>query len=408
MPIDRECIFSPVSQAWAPRLEDSQLSAASSSASTPSKSSASVVEAAEIVRTPRYPSPEDDPERGILFVNEALKLAQLTLNDALPSDKNRDNILVRAIKVNWERREQPQSRKSLANNTSVSDNDEAGTLSSTSTQSIQTVTMTLQCSGWTTFGKQCKRAMKFQVEPLAVLTRIERFCFQHRKRILEPKSFYLPNSNQLVEFQTWVPDYLHLDTQAALRIVMTEQDNKVPDEPGYILIHEIQGMDSEMLRSIISFLTQRDSCRRTIKFKVSRSPTIKVADLSSSRCPAHKHVPRACYPSARNDGGTNVSARSRQPMQSSRRLEKLVHLELTDIALKRPYLNVNWPDVEAQDSSDHLVAGSQYRKCAQCDNAHTDIFEFSRIKDGKYKGNELTIVLGVIHKWGKFIRLDST
>lgn len=100
-----------------------------------------------------------------------------------------------------------------------------------------------QCSGVTKAGKRCTRQVKVgtalsDIDPDA---QIERFCHQHTKEILGPSGFYSRKTGRdWIKFEDWIPDYVQLDTQAALRSEM-ERARSQSDVPGYIYTFEIRG-----------------------------------------------------------------------------------------------------------------------------------------------------------------------
>jgi len=57
-----------------------------------------------------------------------------------------------------------------------------------------------RCCGWTKAGTQCKRSVKSEPALSGVAVNIERFCHQHRQRVLEPSGFYARKTGQWVEF----------------------------------------------------------------------------------------------------------------------------------------------------------------------------------------------------------------
>ena len=91
---------------------------------------------------------------------------------------------------------------------------------------------------------------------------IERFCFQHTKELLGPTGFYARSQDggaqdwidfagvfgswfssvhALSSMSDYVPDYLHPDTQVALRVEM-EKPRSSSDVEGYIYTFEIRGL----------------------------------------------------------------------------------------------------------------------------------------------------------------------
>ena len=104
------------------------------------------------------------------------------------------------------------------------------------------------------------------------------------------------------------------------------------------------------------------------------------------------------------------------------RLERLVHIELADLATSVLYLEAGFPNVEASKEVD---TGSKrdVKKCPDCkyfspewlacsyreqkgSTKHKEIFSFERATKGRYKGKEWeSIVKPVIEKWGGFVEV---
>ena len=88
-------------------------------------------------------------------------------------------------------------------------------------------------------------------------------------------------------------------------------------------------------------------------------------------------------------------------------LERLIHLELADLACSTTYLDPSWPKVDGPKSG---ANGSQdsnrFVPCPDCSSIHKEIFEFQRWKKGKNKGKEWEhLVKPVVERWGKFVEL---
>ena len=85
--------------------------------------------------------------------------------------------------------------------------------------------------------------------------------------------------------------------------------------------------------------------------------------------------------------------------------ERLVHLELGDIVETKVYLDRAWPNPAGTYKSGSKTDDRQRdRVCSDCGCAHKEIFEFERIKKGRYKGKEYELIVKpIIEKWGGFV-----
>lgn len=106
------------------------------------------------------------------------------------------------------------------------------------------------------------------------------------------------------------------------------------------------------------------------------------------------------------------------------KLERLIHTELTDLAVNTPYLNEDFPNAPAQEPSTSK-SNSIYRQKSQvckCEytfpltliglklisttggTRHREEFSFNRLSEGPSEGREWReLVRPVIERWGKFM-----
>ncbi|KAF8520155.1 hypothetical protein BU17DRAFT_46876 [Hysterangium stoloniferum] len=268
-----------------------------------------------------------------------------------------------------------------------------------------------QCSGTTKSGKRCTRTVR-AVPLVSVFAPessepVERFCYQHAKEIMEPTGFYSHKKNGgWVEFSEWIPSYLHPDTQAALRVEM-EKPASDKDEAGYIYAFEI-----------------RDDSSDEIRLKVGRAvKLVKRLDEWAKQCSSKEVILRGWWPGTVEDQdisqGTSLlrgTVKAGEAGPLCHRLERLVHLELADLAVHAPYLKEGFPRVNGESGASppstpthspkkSSKAKTQIRKCADCGQMHKEIFTFRRAEQGRYKNAEWErLVKPVILKWGGFIR----
>ncbi|GLB35062.1 putative T5orf172 domain containing protein [Lyophyllum shimeji] len=245
-----------------------------------------------------------------------------------------------------------------------------------------------QCAGVTKAGKRCAR----QVKPGPALVQaqndaedgeppIEVFCFQHTKEVLGPSGYYARKDGKWVEFKDWIPSYLQADTQAALRVEM-EKARSQSDCPGYIYTFEIRDLDAP--------------------------------DVIKLKCGSKEQVLRGWYPGTVEPGNTasegslmkgRVKAGEKGPW--CHRTERLVHLELADLAFTCVYLDPAWPELDGPTVNPTSVNGTngagKGKPCADCRSLHKEIFEFKRLR-GRRKGKEWELIVQpVILKWGAFV-----
>lgn len=151
----------------------------------------------------------------------------------------------------------------------------------------------------------------------------------------------------------FIPDYLHPDTQVALRIEM-EKTRSSSDEEGFIYTFEIRG--EPWLCNVISLVYCFDpffedpNSPSTIKLKVGRTVNVvKRLNQWSNQCGSKEQVLRGFYPGTVDDdddtaGGSLMKGRvaADGPGVWCHRLERLIHLELADLAVNKPYLEPGW------------------------------------------------------------------
>lgn len=120
-----------------------------------------------------------------------------------------------------------------------------------------------QCSGFTQNGERCKRQVKVNKLALSNVFKddqsIDHYCFQHVKALKISTGFYAQrkddkwvaydgedircfmSANSLtLHSLDYIPNYLHPDTQVALRVEM-EKLRSASDVEGYIYTFEIRG-----------------------------------------------------------------------------------------------------------------------------------------------------------------------
>ncbi|KAL6307961.1 hypothetical protein BKA93DRAFT_766686 [Sparassis latifolia] len=261
--------------------------------------------------------------------------------------------------------------------------------SSTSTSVLNTV----QCNGTTKADKRCKKRVK--VSPDADTELDQYFCHIHMKALLEPKEIILrtTDGDRYVKVADWIPEYLQHSTQANLRLTMEKPISKA-DVPGYIYTFEIRDPENT----------------EHIQLKVGRAVKLtKRIDEWSKQCGSKPQVLRGYWPSGVDtDDGSLMKGRVRVGEKGMwcHRVERLVHLELADLAVNSPYLDDDFPKTRAQPQDTPTREASTRKKtpCSDCDKIHREIFTFARSEHSRYHGKEWeSLVRPVIEKWGGFV-----
>lgn len=262
---------------------------------------------------------------------------------------------------------------------------------------------------------------------------MERFCHQHRKELLDPSGFYVrrkgAEGSEWIDFADYIPSYLQPDTQVALRVEM-EKARSQSDVEGYIYTFEIRNPDDS----------------KTIQLKVGRAVNVvKRLNEWGKQCGSKEQVLRGFYPGSVGDGGDETSLMKGRVILPEggnedvwcHRLERLIHLELADLAVNAAYLQPGWksfskgkgkgaakPKAGPRASTGSISTtpssvaspkkrngrmgngnGGRGQPCQDCGAIHKEIFEFQRITSGPYAGREWDgIVKKVIEEWGVFVR----
>lgn len=332
-----------------------------------------------------------------LYIDAVLKLAKLELDDRSPSHHGREvrsMVIDKAIQLNSNRIASP-NRSRASQRLVVSAESSAGsslTVVETDEEpppSKGAPSIVIRCNGWTKSGIQCKRNVRSSPGLAVEGAATEIFCYQHRSRLLQPTGFYASKGSEWVSFNDWIPSYLHPDTQAALRVEM-EKLPSPSDSPGHIYVFEIRDRSSDRLR-----------------LKVGRATNVvKRIDEWDRQCRTHEHVIRGWYPEPENKSKSKSPSHLKglvkvgDPAAWCHRLERLIHLELADLATRSAYLDPDWPVVAPLSTSNQR---SSVVQCSDCGESHREIFDFVRVKQGKYRNKEWEmIVLPVIRKWGQF------
>ncbi|KAF7971326.1 hypothetical protein HWV62_21414 [Athelia sp. TMB] len=239
------------------------------------------------------------------------------------------------------------------------------------------------------------------------------FCGQHKKIQLKNLGFYSRKvAGHYIDFTDWIPDYLEQDTQLALRVEM-EKGSSNNDTSGYIYTYEIRDP------------TSLDK----VQFKVGRTVNlVKRLDQWEKQCSSKEQILRGWWPGILTDDhgiqdlavhGSMMKGCTRAGEQGPliHRLERLVHLELADLAVNAPYLESDFLKTKDRDTNDVSATPtkkptaslsarrrSQTQPCSDCNVRHKEIFAMTRVQEGPYKGKEWELLVKpVIEKWGTFV-----
>ena len=137
-----------------------------------------------------------------------------------------------------------------------------------------------------------------------------------------------------------------------------------------------------------------------VHIKVGKSVNlVKRLDEWTKQCGKHP-VLRGYWPTAGgNDSLLSGCTVPGTPGPLMGRLERLVHLELADLALAAPYLEGG-----AAPAKTKARVLARPRVVCKCGRVHQEIFSFTRAKRGQYKDAVWEeLVWPVIRRWGLFV-----
>ncbi|KAG9010504.1 hypothetical protein FRB94_010270 [Tulasnella sp. JGI-2019a] len=197
---------------------------------------------------------------------------------------------------------------------------------SASTSSADGVT---QCAGVTKSNTRCTRLVKVPAA-LGVLNpedEIPRFCFQHAKEMLAVTGFYSRGNRVWVDFDDWIPKYMQEDTKVLLRSEMEKPISK-SDVEGYIYCYELRDTKNTDI----------------VNLKVGRAVNlVKRIDEWTKSCESKEPILRGWFPGPDEADHADISLMKGRVQAGSKgknchRLERLIHLELADLSINKPYL----------------------------------------------------------------------
>ncbi|KAN0086231.1 hypothetical protein V8E55_007365 [Tylopilus felleus] len=207
---------------------------------------------------------------------------------------------------------------------------------------------TRQCCGMTTAGKRCRNQVK--VSDAQAFADGDVFCRVHGNKVAEVSGFYDRKTGQtFVKFGVnWIPDYLQPATQNALRVEM-QKARAAGDVEGYIYTFEI--------------LDPAD--KKTIHLKVGRATNLnRRMDQWGKQCGSKEQILRGFWSGGMDKAGVPmkglVQAEPKGPC--CHRVERLVHIELTNLVEHTPYLDKRYPNVAANKEG----GKKDVKRCPDC------------------------------------------
>ncbi|KAI0329850.1 hypothetical protein GY45DRAFT_1251984 [Cubamyces sp. BRFM 1775] len=252
----------------------------------------------------------------------------------------------------------------------------------------------VQCCAFTKQDTRCQRMVPVSI-PLALHSGEEepQYCHQHIKNVFKDVRFpSRKNPAVKVAFDDWIPEYLQESTKNVLREEMQKAASSA-DKPGYIYAYEIEADEEDP---------------SVVHIKVGRAVKLnKRLGEWDDQCQSKQTHLRGYWPMS-EEAETNGMLRGRvqvdKPGPYCHRVERLVHLELADLALNAPYLHPDFPNVKSDVGIGNGGKRSvDRRECPDCGAVHKEIFTFPRAT-GRYEGKEWDeIVRPVIEKWGGFV-----
>ncbi|KAI0702314.1 hypothetical protein BC835DRAFT_1264087 [Cytidiella melzeri] len=261
---------------------------------------------------------------------------------------------------------------------------------------VSTLPGNYQCSGLTQAGQRCKRSVSASGVLTSVLGddegedgTIQVYCPQHKKKVFDKKEFLSPVTGEYIKFEDYIPSYLDPITQAALRVLMTKMASK-SDRDGYIYGFEILDDKHEYVYCKVG---------RTVKLN-------KRMDEWAKQCGSKSQHLRGRWPEVAGDDAPNLMGRLQEGPRTKfcHRLERLIHVELADIAHNAQYLMTGFPSVAPDFGESGSPKTKRKEPCADCDKVHKEIFAFKRARKGRFSKREWELIVKpIIHKWGQFV-----
>lgn len=162
------------------------------------------------------------------------------------------------------------------------------------------------------------------------------------------------------------------NTQTALRTEMTRPTSG-SDEDGYIYTFEIIGKVHHVQRPLPSLMfrdVDNPKNKEFIQLKVGRATHLnKRISEWSRQCSSKEQILRGWWPGNIEDPKKRVMTGTVEPGDRGKfchRLERLIHLELADVAQNAPYLQVGFPNVKTETKDP--PSKDAPKKCDDCES----------------------------------------
>ncbi|KAG2041389.1 hypothetical protein BDR03DRAFT_1007224 [Suillus americanus] len=195
----------------------------------------------------------------------------------------------------------------------------------------------------------------------------------------------------------YIPGYLQPDTQQQLRNAITGEISERVRIRGYVYALNVFDPENEGKLSLkIGYSNDvkkrhaewKNKCRSSIKNVCGWWPQTIIEVKDDDEVLIQELI------------GNNRQG-DKGPM--AEHLERLVHIELNDLATHAPYLRPSFPDVHFSDVP--RLPKADPKPCHDCNGTkHREVFSFTRVKEGAFFGREWEdIIKPVIRKWGLFL-----
>ncbi|KAL0949051.1 hypothetical protein HGRIS_009144 [Hohenbuehelia grisea] len=256
-----------------------------------------------------------------------------------------------------------------------------------------TRSLALLCSGHTRHGAPCMNKVGpngFSSAPGV------RYCHQHATRAAEQNLASVECGISLDErLEKWLPKYLRPEAKKKLLKVMKEGP-RPKEAPGYIYsIHYVD--QGEQLQLKIG--RTKDVRRRLRDWRKQCKTEMTLFGVH----PLEEEINNNA--SLRSTSRPREVPRLGEPVRNSKLLERLVLLEMIDIASSQAHLMPTWPAVEGSALVSPLARPSQSDlQCPGCKKTHVEMFSIARFTEKASRGREWElIILPVIQRWERFI-----
>ncbi|KAG1748922.1 uncharacterized protein EDB91DRAFT_1047546, partial [Suillus paluster] len=196
----------------------------------------------------------------------------------------------------------------------------------------------------------------------------------------------------------YIPGYLQPDTQKKLRNTIKKGLGERDRKSGYVYALNVFDPENEGKLSLKIGYTVRAVKKRHADWK--------------AQCRSYIKGVRGWWPETIKEREDDDEVSIQKLLENNMegvvgpivvQLERLVHIELQDLATHAPYLRPDFPDVRLSDVQ-RLSEAAPIKVCDDCKKKHKEIFSFRRVEKGKFFGREWEgIIKPVIRKWGSFL-----